>query len=208
MDPSLKTDQNRVTGCTSVVHVNVSLDDNNLVKIEGDSDAQLTKGLLAMLVNGLNGTDPHNIADVNPDFISASGLAVSLTPSRNNGFVNMLAKIKLKVAQLIEQQSTQPQNPDRPMYSAIQSKLSALKPIRLHIEDLSKQHAGHAANDGKRTESHFLVSIVAEAFDSLTLVQRHRLVYTILAEEMEIIHALQIDAKTPQEVAQATPHSV
>lgn len=209
MDPSLKTEENRVRGCTSVVHVNVSLDEQGMVKLEGDSDAQLTKGLLALLVNGLTGYSPQQVISVDPDFISASGLSVSLTPSRNNGFVNMLAKIKDSVAKLAEgneRHNSKPKSeilsfPDRPVYSSILSKLSALNPTQLDVQDNSAMHAGHAGAQGLDGESHFAVSIVSDAFESLALLQRHRLIYTLLNEQMASgqIHALEIDAKTPAE---------
>lgn len=211
MDPSLKTDANRVRGCTSIVHVHVSLDSHRRVRLQGDSDAQLTKGLLALLVNGLNGASPQEVQDVDSKFIEISGLSVSLTPSRNNGFVNMLAKIKDSVRKL-EQQATPLMNDvrgeeyddfevnGRPIYSSILRKLNMLKPHQLDVIDDSAKHAGHAGAKGLNGESHFTVRVVADAFEPLSTVQRHRLIYTLLAEEMEGgIHALSIDAKTPTE---------
>lgn len=75
---------------------------------------------------------------------------------------------------------------------------SALAPDSLEIIDESAAHAGHA---GAREGGHFTVRIVSAAFAGKTLIQRHRLIYTALADLMRRdIHALSISkAKTPDE---------
>jgi len=96
-----KTPENKVSGCASQVFVVANLDDGK-VQFEGDSDSQLVKGLVALLVEGLSGLSPQEVVDLSPEFIKATGLDVSLTPSRANGFYNILAKMKQKSQALME----------------------------------------------------------------------------------------------------------
>lgn len=74
----------------------------------------------------------------------------------------------------------------------------ALRPDALQIKDQSHLHAGHAgASDGR---SHFAVRLTAAAFDGLSRIQRHRLVYDAVGDMMDTdIHALSITALTPLE---------
>jgi sulfur transfer protein SufE len=62
---------------------------------KADSDAQLTKGLAALLVQGLSGSEAKMVAAIKADFIEMLGLKQSLTPSRNNGFLNMFKLMKV-----------------------------------------------------------------------------------------------------------------
>lgn len=74
-----------------------------------------------------------------------------------------------------------------------------LAPARLEVEDQSDRHVGHAGHDGQG-ESHFAVTVVSDAFAGLSRIDRQRLVYRLLAEEMaERVHALAISARTPDE---------
>ncbi len=95
---SAKVPANKVPGCASNVYVIASLEDGG-VKFEGDSDAQLTKGLVGVLIEGLNGQTPGAIAQLSPDFIKETGLDVSLTPSRANGFYNIFKTMQQKALQ-------------------------------------------------------------------------------------------------------------
>ncbi|KAK9996987.1 hypothetical protein SO802_021673 [Lithocarpus litseifolius] len=87
----------------------------------------------------------------------------------------------------------------------IKAKLqSALEATALEIDDVSYQHAGHAAVRAStaegQSETHFNVKIVSPKFDGQSLLKRHRLVYDALADELHSgLHALSIVANTPQE---------
>lgn len=74
------------------------------VVISADSDSQLTKGLAALIVEGLSGASVQNVLDVPLDFIESFGLKQSLTPSRTNGFRNMLQLVKDKVKAIAQQE--------------------------------------------------------------------------------------------------------
>lgn len=94
-----KIGENQVQGCTSTVYITATLKDEHLY-YQGDSDALLVKGLVALLIKGLNGLTPNQILEVTPDFIEETGLRVSLTPSRANGFYNILQLMKKKAWEL------------------------------------------------------------------------------------------------------------
>jgi stress-induced morphogen len=72
------------------------LDSDKNVVYEADSDSVLTKGLAALLVQGFSGRPVNEIIRVRPDFVMLLGLQQSLTPSRNNGFFNMLKLMQKK----------------------------------------------------------------------------------------------------------------
>ena len=90
-----KTPENKVPGCVSQVFITANLEDGK-VWYRGDSDAQLVKGLVGLLIEGLNGLTPDEILQITPDFIQDTGLSVSLTPSRANGFYNIFQTMKKK----------------------------------------------------------------------------------------------------------------
>ncbi|KAG6420920.1 hypothetical protein SASPL_117465 [Salvia splendens] len=88
--------------------------------------------------------------------------------------------------------------------SRIKTKLeTALQAAVLEVEDVSHQHAGHAAvrhMEGGAQETHFNVRIVSAKFQDQNLVKRHRMVYDLLSDELQSgLHALSITAKTPKE---------
>jgi cysteine desulfuration protein SufE len=99
MPEAAKTEANKVKGCVSQVYITATLEDGK-VQYQGDSDAQLVKGLVAFLIEGLNDLPPAKIAQIEPDFIEATGLKVSLTPSRANGFFNIFQMMKQQALNL------------------------------------------------------------------------------------------------------------
>ena len=99
MPPEEQTEEIKVKGCVSQVFVRGSLD-GDVMRWQGDSDALITKGLLALLIRGLSGLTPAQVQAVDPAFIAATGLQTSLTPSRANGFLNILRAMQEQARQL------------------------------------------------------------------------------------------------------------
>jgi cysteine desulfuration protein SufE len=99
MPKALQTEDRKVPGCVSQVFVDAHLD-NGVVHWQGASDALITKGLLALLIQGLRDLTPEQVQAVDPAFIAATGLQASLTPSRANGFLNILRMMQAQAAQL------------------------------------------------------------------------------------------------------------
>ena len=85
--------ENKVQGCVSEVFVKAILREGKLYW-EGYSDALITKGLLAFLISGMNELTPKEVLNINNKFIEDTGLKASLTPSRSNGFLNILLKMQ------------------------------------------------------------------------------------------------------------------
>lgn len=102
-----KMPENKVPGCVSQVYITANLEDGK-IWYQGDSDAQLVKGLVALLIEGLNGLTPQEIVQVPPDFIQDMGLNASLTPSRANGFYNIFQTMKKKALGFQLGMSSQP----------------------------------------------------------------------------------------------------
>ncbi|MGD1858299.1 MAG: SufE family protein [Leptolyngbyaceae cyanobacterium] len=95
-----KTPENKVKGCVSQVYIIADTNDQGHVRFQGDSDAQITKGLVALLIEGLKDLPPGDIVQLEPDFIKETQLDVSLTPSRANGFYNIFKTMQQKALAL------------------------------------------------------------------------------------------------------------
>ena len=99
LPPDQQTDDIKVRGCVSQVFVRGDLN-NGVMRWKGDSDALITKGLLALLIQGLDGLTPDQVQAIDPAFIAATGLQTSLTPSRANGFLNILKMMQNQAKEL------------------------------------------------------------------------------------------------------------
>ena len=102
LDPlpdALRQEGFKVKGCVSQVYVVAQLVEGKLHWL-GDSDAAITKGLLALLIKGLEGLTPQQAAAIDPGFIAQTGLQSSLTPSRANGFINIFKTMQAQAQAL------------------------------------------------------------------------------------------------------------
>ncbi|MCF8335685.1 MAG: SufE family protein [Bacteroidales bacterium] len=93
MEPENKTEENLIEGCQSKVWLHAEMDGDKLV-FRADSDAIITKGLIALLIRVLSGRKPEEIKDANLYFIDEIGLKENLSPTRSNGLLAMINKIK------------------------------------------------------------------------------------------------------------------
>ncbi len=94
MDQSLKTDDNLINGCQSKVWLNAEYRDGK-VWFEADSDAIIVKGIVALMVKALSGQTPDEIVSNELYFIDQVGLTQNLSPTRSNGLLAMVKKMKL-----------------------------------------------------------------------------------------------------------------
>jgi cysteine desulfuration protein SufE len=93
IDPSLKTEDRLVKGCQSRVWLHGEMK-NGLVEFTADSDAIITKGIIALLVQVFNGETPQTIFSTGTEFIDQIGLKEHLSPTRSNGLVSMIKQMK------------------------------------------------------------------------------------------------------------------
>lgn len=95
MPVELKTDENLVKGCQSQVWLHAALSAEGAMTIQGDSDAMIVKGLVALLLRVYSGANPNDILQTPPEFLRALGFEGHLSPSRANGLHSMLKQIRL-----------------------------------------------------------------------------------------------------------------
>lgn len=93
LDPKYKTEQNLIEGCQSRVWLQCDMEDGKLV-FTADSDALITKGIIALLIRVISGHTPQEIIDADLYFIDRIGLRQHLSPTRSNGLLSMVKQIK------------------------------------------------------------------------------------------------------------------
>ena len=94
IDEQYKTDDNLIKGCQSKVWVHGSLT-NDKIEFTADSDAIITKGIVAILIRVYSNQHPKDIIEANTNFIDKIGLKEHLSPTRANGLVSMIKQIKM-----------------------------------------------------------------------------------------------------------------
>ncbi len=94
MDEQNKTDTNKVRGCQSQVWLWANMEGEHIF-FQADSDASITKGIVALLVNVYSGSTPDEILVTKPDFLAELGIREHLSMSRANGLNAMLKQITI-----------------------------------------------------------------------------------------------------------------
>ena len=94
IDEKYKTEDHIIKGCQSKVWVHADLEED-LLKFTADSDAIITKGIIAILIRVFSNQHPKDILEANTDFIDKIGLKEHLSPTRANGVVSMIKQIKM-----------------------------------------------------------------------------------------------------------------
>ncbi|HKK44407.1 MAG TPA: SufE family protein [Balneolaceae bacterium] len=94
LDEEYKVEENLVRGCQSQVWLHTHLE-NGKVIFEADSDAAITKGLVALMVRFYSGQKPDTIIATPPSFIKKIGMEQHLSPTRSNGLASMVKQMKI-----------------------------------------------------------------------------------------------------------------
>ena len=94
IDPEYKTEDNIIKGCQSKVWIHADLEEDKLV-FTADSDAIITKGIIAILLRVFSNQHPDAILEADTSFIDKIGLKEHLSPTRANGLVSMIKQLKM-----------------------------------------------------------------------------------------------------------------
>lgn len=94
IDAQYRTQQYLIEGCQSKVWINADLKDGK-IQYTADSDAIITKGIIALLIRVMNDHTPKELMDIDLFFLEAIGLRENLSPNRANGLIAMIKQMKL-----------------------------------------------------------------------------------------------------------------
>lgn len=100
IDPTKKTDDRLIEGCQSKVWLGAELINGKMI-FSADSDAIITKGIIGLLIRVLNNESPEEVAKSDLHFIGDIGLQEHLSPTRSNGLVSMVQKMKMSALKAI-----------------------------------------------------------------------------------------------------------
>ncbi len=94
IDPKFKVKDFLIEGCQSKVWLHPDYD-GKLITFTADSDAIITRGIVALLIKVLSGRSPEEIISTDLYFIDKIGLRQNLSPTRSNGLLSMVRQMKL-----------------------------------------------------------------------------------------------------------------
>ena len=94
IEDTKKTPDNIIQGCQSRVWLDASLDEDGTLTFRADSDAIITKGIIALLIRVFNHQQPDDIVNAELYFVDEIGLSANLSPTRANGLLAMIKQIR------------------------------------------------------------------------------------------------------------------
>lgn len=94
IDAAHKTEENLIRGCQSRVWLHADTNETGDVVFTADSDAIITKGMIALMIRVLSGSRPDEIATADVHFVNDIGLYEHLSPTRSNGLASMIKQMK------------------------------------------------------------------------------------------------------------------
>jgi cysteine desulfuration protein SufE len=94
LDEKYRTNEYLINGCQSRVWVNAELQGDKII-FKADSDAIITKGIVALLIRVLSDRSPEEIMNADLNFIDKIGLTQNLSPTRSNGLLAMVKQMKM-----------------------------------------------------------------------------------------------------------------
>jgi len=93
MSDTLKTEENRVVGCQSIVYLHSTIKEEKIY-FTASSEALISSGLAALLIEAYSGLSPETILQSKPSFLEDLGIYASLSPGRSNGLSSMLLRMQ------------------------------------------------------------------------------------------------------------------